>query len=124
MAKWRHKNTLPVFDAGDFYSYFTDLVDRSTGYSEIDRIRASIYRNAAYYYSTNIYDEISLEAQSAPETITSAIEFLNLAAENERRKEIALIEQYLKAIENKIPKNLRKNRTYEQIINKLKLISN
>lgn len=123
MAKWKSKSNFPIFDPSNFYSYFTDLINRSTGYSNIDRIRAALYRNAAYYYSSSVYNELSFEAKQAPETIINAIEFLNLVAENERNKEIALIERYLKDIENKIPKNLRQNRTYEQIINQLKSFS-
>jgi len=63
MAKWKSRSNFPIFDPSNFYSYFTDLINRSTGYSNIDRIRAALYRNAAYYYSSSIYDELSFEAK-------------------------------------------------------------
>ena len=122
VAKWRNRTNLPVFSSGDFYSYFQDLLT-PTRYPHIDRVKQAIFRNASYYFSSSVYDELATEAGQAPETIIAAIDFLNLVATNERQKEIAAVERYLKDMYNDIPEIFRKNKEFEQIIANLKTFS-
>lgn len=119
--KKRFHSQIPVFNPADRYTFFDDLLVPTTHYN-IDLQKRALYRHAHGFYN-GLFHTIAQESQNASEIISSAIEFLGAAAENERRKEIHAIEYYLTNLQNRLPANLRKGRQLQTIINDLKDVS-
>ena len=113
---------IPVFSPGDRYTFFDDLMV-PTNYPMIDMQKQALYRHAHGFYN-GLFHNIVDESKHSSEIISSAIEFLGNAAENERQKEIHAIEYYLINLQHHIPANLRQGRTFQTIIKDLKSVSN
>lgn len=116
---------IPKFDPSNLYVYFNDLLV-PTDHKGIDKIKQSLHKTAQGYYA-QLVNELAISPDSS-ETINNAIEFLGQAAENERRKEIQVIEKYIDYVYNQLPNSLKGNNTYnhtsaQDLINQLKTFS-
>lgn len=116
----RNKNRIPQFDEGRLFVYFNSLADDSKHPPGIGRVTKALYNRANNYLSTSAFQPLS---SSTSETITNALSFLGKVADNERGKEISLIENYINDIQNSIPPKLKQSRNLQQIISDLKSTS-
>lgn len=114
-------NQIPIFDQTDLYVYFNSLQTPANQTYGLARVKNALYRKAHTYLYNNTYNLIN--GSGSMETINNALGFLGNVADNERAKEIALIENYINEIYESIPEELRKSRTMQEILNNLKQTS-
>lgn len=122
MAKARvpSEYRIPSFKEENMYVYFNSL-NTNNHPPNITALTKKLYGTANAYFNTNAFNLI--QKNNTSKTIETALSFLGRVAENERNKEIRLIENYIKEIENQIPKKLLQGREMQEILNNLKTTS-
>lgn len=120
MARKNPNYLIPSFNENNLYVYFNSL-NTNNHPPGIERLTKRLYGNAQNYLHTNAFSLLSKNNTS--KTIENALSFLGNVATNERNKEIGLIENYIKEIENQIPRKLLQGREMQEILNNLKTTS-
>lgn len=110
---------IPKFNPQDLYVYFNSLTENSSRHPGINAMKANVYKQAHSHFYSQVFSPLQGNYQTS-ETIGQALSFLNNVASNERSKELNLIENYIKEIENAIPPELRDGKDMKTILNELR----
>lgn len=119
MAKNKPKSEyrIPSFKPENLYVYFNSL-NTNDHPPNITALTKRLYGTAGSYFNTNAFN--LLQKDNTSKTIATALSFLGHVADNERNKEIRLIENYIEEIYDSIPDKLRQSRDMQTILNNLK----
>ena len=133
ISHFSEKNILPNFELANRFCYFVDLIEGlhlDPGYlpkpmpptgTLIER-KQKLYAAAKNGISDVLEQPLAM-GRNSDETIRTAIEFLQHVAENERSKEIQVVEQYMTDLQNNpLIANLLKNNNYPDIKELIKFL--
>lgn len=109
---------LPNYDAGARLCYFYDLLSSARALKDSNKPLAHAKKNLYNEANQNLTNKgkkiFVVKKDNKNEVITSAIEFLEKVAENERRKEVKIAIQYKDEIANKF-KGIKSNEVKKMI---------
>ena len=88
------------FDFANNFSYFETLANTENNFPSAARYKSNLYKNAKKE-ANKALDLLSNDSTQ----VVQAIEFLKIAAESERKKEMAVIEAYKDELQNKFQNN-------------------
>lgn len=106
MAKrhWPNNEILPAYNAADRFCYFYDLIATADTNTSLGWHKVQLYNAAENDLINSNQSTFNITPDNNSDIILSAINFLNLAAQNERAKELNLIatfEQKLRDLKSK-----------------------